>query len=32
VVGLPGFHFLQGRKELDDRLAHTNMDVYRKDK
>jgi len=28
VVGLPGFHFLQDRKELDDRLAHTNMDVY----
>jgi len=28
AVGLPGFHFLQDRKELDDRLAHTNMDVY----
>jgi hypothetical protein len=28
AVGLPGFHFLQNRKELDDRLAHTNMDVY----
>jgi len=27
-LGLPGFQFVQDRKEMDDRIAHTNMDVY----
>jgi len=27
-VGLPGFHTLHDRQDMDDRIAHTNMDVY----
>ncbi len=27
-LGLPGFQFVQDRKEMDDRIAHTNMDLY----
>jgi len=27
-LGLPAFQFVQDRKEMDDRIAHTNMDLY----